>query len=145
MRAVPGLAFSIPTDAGFAVGLMSHETEKMGPLVWLAEPTFDDEPDLARVRAIEAWRWPLFFPLGAALRRKVASPIGVVPVPSALQELPLMRSDDGSGGWRQVKLGPRGATFVGSTNDRSLAIYQLVNDTALKEMIASSWRPELEW
>jgi hypothetical protein len=33
----------------------------------------------------------------------------------------------------------------GPTSDRSLPLYQIVNDTRLKEMIVSGWKPEQEW
>lgn len=33
----------------------------------------------------------------------------------------------------------------GVANDPSVAIYEVVNDTALKEMIVSNWRPANEW
>lgn len=67
----PGLAFSPVTDSGFAVDLYTRRIEAEGYVICMAEPTYDESPTLAQVRAIHRWRWPIFFPLGAALRRKL--------------------------------------------------------------------------
>ena len=78
-RPKPGFAWYIVCDAGFAVGLVSHYLPKWGHLVWMAEPVFDDEPTMEHVLAIRHWRWPVLFPLGAAVHRHIATRIGIVP------------------------------------------------------------------
>jgi len=83
-RPKPGFAWYIVCDAGFAVGLVSHYLPKWGHLVWMAEPVFDDEPTVEDVLAIRRWRWPVLFPLGAAVHRHIATRIGVVPIPARL-------------------------------------------------------------
>lgn len=91
------------------------------------------------------WRWPVFFPLGAALRRGLVEAIGVIPVPPALEPFPTMRSGNKQAGWNAVTETGGVPRRHGPTNDPSLPIYQIVNDTLLKEMIVSNWRPEDEW
>jgi hypothetical protein len=59
---------------------MTHDVPRMGSLVWIAEPTFDEEPTIEQVQQIDQWRWPVFFPLSSALRRSIVTPIGVVPI-----------------------------------------------------------------
>ncbi len=87
----------------------------------------------------------MFFPLGAAMRRKIVTPIGVIPIPVDLQQFPLMRSRNGRGGWTLVKFVDGSSQPGGVTTDPSLPRYSVVNDTQLKEMIVSGWRPEQDW
>ena len=144
-RAQPGLAFSLVCDLGFAVGLMTHRVERIGDLVWMAEPVFDEEPTVAEVEKIEDWRWPVHFPLGAALRRKIVSPIGIVAIPDQLKAYPVMRGGDKKLGWMAFTREDGVERLLGPAKDPSLPISQTVNDTALKEMLVSGWSPEQEW
>jgi hypothetical protein len=133
------------TDAGFAVGVMSYDVERIGSLIWMAEPVFDEEPTLDQVVHINRWRWPVFFPLSAALRRKIVTPIGPLSVPESLQSFPLMRSRNGRGGWNLVKFVNGASQPCGDASDPTTPIYSVVNDTRLREMIVSGWRPEDTW
>ncbi len=133
------------TDAGFAVGLMSYDVERIGSLIWMAEPVFEEEPTLDQVVEIDRWRWPVFFPLSAALRRKIVTPIGHLVLRESLQDFPLMRSRNGRGGWILVKFVKGASQPCGDASDPTIPIYSVVNDTRLKEMIVSGWRPEDTW
>ena len=117
--------------------------------MWMAEPVFDEEPTTEDVLAITRWRWPVLFPLGAAIHRRLATRIGAVPVPPRLQEMPVMRSGTAYPGqrtsWMALRLTESGSEQLGGTRDKSLPIFQIVNDTALKEMLVTGWRPEDEW
>lgn len=144
-RPAPGLAFSIVCDLGFAVGLVAHDIPKTGSLIWIAEPTFDEEPTLVQVRQISSWRWPVFFPVGAAMRRRIISPIGTLPVPAALREIPVMRSRDGRGGWTLVSFVEGASQPSGVGTDPAMPVFSVVNDTRLREMIVSGWSPIDEW
>ncbi len=66
-RSRPGFAFSIICDLGFAVGIVTHYVEKVGDLVWLAKPLFDEQPGIDQVKSISEWRWPVLFPVDAAV------------------------------------------------------------------------------
>jgi hypothetical protein len=144
-RVRPGLAFSLVCDLGFAVGLVTHQVPSLGDLVWLAEPTFEDEPDVEVAEAIRQWRWPVFFPTGAAVRRGLVTPVGVVEIPQELRSIPRMRGGNRRMGWREVRFVDGSEQVVGMTSDPSLPISQVVNDTRLKEMLVSDWRPEQDW
>jgi hypothetical protein len=145
-RLKPGLAFWLVYDLGFAVGLMTHHLPRTGHLVWIAEPIFDEEPTIEDVQRIDRWRWAILFPLGAAIHRKVVTPIGVLPIPPALESLPPMRSGNKKAGWRAFVFTDDGESRqLGPASDPSLQIYQIVNDTALKEMLVTGWRPEQDW
>lgn len=138
-RPKPGLAFSLVSDLGFAVGLVTHDGPRIGSLVWIAAPTFEEEPTVEVVQAIERWRWCVFFPLGAALHRKIVTPIGVVTIPRALEPFPLMRGGNKKRGWRMVQFVGSSTKPLGAATDPAAPIYQLVKDTRLKEMIVSGW------
>jgi hypothetical protein len=145
-RVRPGMAFSLVCDLGFAVGLVTHQIRRLGDLVWLAEPIFDEEPDLQSVMRIASWRWPILFPAGAALRRRLITPVGVIDLPQSLTSIPLMRSGNKRMGWREVRVVEDGSSKpLGATADPSLPIYQIVNDTRLREMLVSGWMPEQDW
>jgi len=144
-RLKPGLAFSLVCDLGFAVGLMTHHVERVGHLVWIAGRTFDDEPTLDDVARINSWRWPVFFPLETAIRRNLVTPIGEIPVPSALEAFPTLRSGNRKMGWIAFTEVNGVRRRLGPTSDPSVPIYKVVNDTRLKEMIVSGWLPAQEW
>jgi hypothetical protein len=146
-RLKPGLAFWIVCDQGFAVGLMTHHVERIGHLVWMAAPFYEQPPSIEAVRAVETWRWPVFFPLGAALHRKIVERLGQVDIPPRLHPMPTFRGSNGVGGWNRVIVddGGIGSKPVGPTEDRSLPIYSVVNDTRLKEMLVSGWMPRDRW
>jgi hypothetical protein len=139
------LAFFVISDAGFAVGVVTHVIPKLGSLIWIAKPTFEEEPGLDEVSSIHRWRWATFFPVDAAIRRKLITPIGEVAIPEGLRPFPPMRSGTKQQGWQMVSFHERGSQPLGPATDPSTPIYQVVNDTRLKEMIVSGWRPEDEW
>lgn len=62
VKIAPGFAFSLASDLGFAVCLVTHQVPRYGDLIWVTDPMFDDEPDVQAVEGIERWRWPVFFP-----------------------------------------------------------------------------------
>ena len=133
------------TDAGMLVGLATHDVPRIGSLVWIAAPTFDAEPTREQVENIRSWRWPILFPLNDAIRRKIVKPVATVPVPTHLLPFPTMRSGNRRIGWTAFTEVAGVHRQLGPTEDRSLPIYKVVNDTRLREMVASGWRPECEW
>jgi hypothetical protein len=77
-RPVAGFAFQMRTEVGLAVGVVSHDRPKIGSLVWIAKPLFVTAPSPHDVQEIREWRWPVFFPLAAALRRRLVEGVGLV-------------------------------------------------------------------
>lgn len=137
-------AFWIVCDLGFAVGLETHKHKRMGSLVWIAEPVFDEEPTLEDVAAIRRWRWCTFFPLGAALRRQLVSEIGYIDPPAELSLWPDLRGSRGPHNWYLLRNGDLDRA-IRKTEDKLLPPAYVVNDTRLKEMIVGGWSPAMMW
>lgn len=140
----PGVAFSIVTDRGFAIGLCSHRHERLGPLVWLAEGFWDDEPLVEDVATVSNWRWCVFFPLGSALRTRTVARIGRVDIPPALVPFPVLRSGQVGHAWYRSGNGEFRVPLV-ATDDRDLPIAMSVNEVRLKEMLITDWMPAQRW
>ncbi len=87
----------------------------------------------------------MFFPLGAAIRRNIVTPIDVIPIPNQLRPFPIMRGGNKKMGWVAFTQVGGVRQLLGPATDSSLPIAKVVNDTALKEMIVSGWKPEKEW
>jgi hypothetical protein len=144
-RVQPGYAFSIVCDLGFAIGLTTHVTKRRGSFVWMAAPVFDEEPAQEDVASINAWRWPVWLPLGSMARRKLVIPLGLVPIPPDLRPYPIMRGGLGHQ-WKRIAITEDGtAKILSGEPDPSLPINQIVNDVRLKEMVVSGWRSEDRW
>ena len=91
------------------------------------------------VGAIGSWRWPVWFFARRAIRRKVAVPIGFVPIPGSLREFPILRSSDRQIGWVAVAGLDVVAVNLAPTHDWQLPISKIVNDVILTEMVESNW------
>lgn len=142
----PGLAFSLVCDLGFAVGLVTHVVPGMTDLVWLADSVFEDPPDLADVASVAQWRWPIFFPARAAVRRKLVDTIGIVEIPAGLKQMPPMRGGGRQMGWREMSLEDGVYQMVpGGTAERSMPIASIVNLEALRQMLVEGWTPDWDW
>jgi len=70
----------------------------------------------------------------------------MVPVPGELSSMPTFRGGARSLGWKSVSYDEQGAERVlAQPVHPDQPISQIVNDTMLKEMIVSAWRPGLDW
>lgn len=142
----PGLVFTIVCDRGFALGIFTHKHDRLGHLIWLADEFWDEQPPLNAIAQVSRWRWCVFFPLGAAVRRRIVNPIGVVKVPEQLEHFPVLRQG-GFGGrlaWTLYENGDLDHS-VGLAKDPAIPIAMVVNDTRLKEMLVKNWKPSDEW
>lgn len=137
-----GVVFTMPTRVGYLVGIATDEVPRVGTLVWIATPTFDVEPTLAQVQSIVSWRWPTLFPLGAALRRKIVKRVGMLAIPQSIARFPVMRSGGGFLPWVAFARVNGEDVNLGQTQDKSLPIYQIVNDTSLREKVEAGWMPD---
>lgn len=92
-------------------------------------------------------RFIIFFPLNAAVNRKIFQVVGHEDVPDVAKDFPLFRSGtpdrngkvrnwwlwDGKNEWRVGQI---------TLEQHSLPIREIINDTALIYMIESGWTPE---
>lgn len=140
--AEPGLAFSMPTSVGYLLGLVTHATPRIGSLAWIATQTFSTPPTVETVEAVDSWRWPVYFLAATAIRRKLALRVGMVPIPQRLRAFPTLRGGAQAMGWVAFTYVDGDQRLLGRTIDSTLPIYQIVNDTALREMVETGWRPE---
>ena len=136
-----GVAFSMRCDLGFTVGLCTHRHARLGALIWIAHDVWDEFPTCDDVLTIDRWRWPVFFPLGTALRRHMADRICRIAIPPELAEFPRLRNGGNGQPWMEYRDGELGPT----TLDCDLPIAMIVNDTALKAMIVTAWMPVDRW
>jgi hypothetical protein len=139
-----GVAFALVCDRGFAVGLCTHRHAAMGHLVWMATPFFDELPTTDDVVSITSWRWPVFYPLGAALHRRMVIRIGRVEIPQSLRPFPAMRGGGGAQPWFEHRDGRLGGLGT-PTEDRNLPIKMIVNHEMMKEMLTTGWMPTDRW
>ena len=116
---------------------------ELGPLVWIAEGFWEEEPTADDV-ATAQWRWCVFFPLGVALRQRVVFPLGRTDIPAELARFPTMRGGSREQGWFLAQDG-NPADISKPTTDASLPPRILVTDVRLKEMLVSGWRPPDMW
>jgi hypothetical protein len=140
-----GLAFTMPTEVGHLVGIVTHAIPRLGSLVWIAEATFPTPPTAEDVAKIDSWRWPIFFLAATAVRRKLAARVGMVPVPPRLRAFPMLRGGASGMGWVAFTYVDGEERIFGRTTDRSLPVNHMVNPIALREMVETNWRPEDEF
>lgn len=143
-RPSPGLAFTIVCDNGFALGLYTHKDPKMGELVWIAEGFWTEEPTIDEI-ASATWAWCVFFPLATALKRRIVFPVGRASIPTALVEFPVMRAGSRQQGWFLVRGGDIDNCLSEAATDPVTPPRILVNDTRLRAMLVTGWRPEDLW
>lgn len=86
----------------------------------------------------------VFYPLGAALRRRTVERIGRATIPSDLIAFPVLRAGGPSQPWMEYRNGHLDGIGE-TTTDRNLPISMIVNHEMLKEMLVTDWRPAERW
>jgi hypothetical protein len=144
-----GDVFEIRTPAGTAYFQATRFDPSQGHLIRVLPGTFVARPDLTSLAAGGERFW-LYFPLGAAWRRKIVNRVSNEPIPPSARALPLMRSpgrvEHGRVASWAIMDGDTILRWVGALSDaeRDLSIAGLWNDTLLVERIASGWAPR-DW
>jgi hypothetical protein len=137
----------IPLTAGFGYAIVSHKHDKYGHLLRVFEGTWEYPLDRLEELLDRGEQFMCFFPLGAAVRRKIVSIAGNLPVPESMTAFPIFRSGlvntnrkvdnwflwDGEKSWRIGDLKPE---------QRKLPVRGIWNDTLLVDRIESGYRPE---
>ena len=142
-----GDIIEIPTSKGLAYAQYTHKLEHYGALLRVLDGFFESRPNQFNELAEKKHKFVIFFPLGAAIRRKIFLIVGHAEIPDNAKEFPLFRAGavgksgkvatwwlwDGKKEWMIGDL---------TLEQRHLPILGVVNDTALIQRIESGWTPE---
>ena len=131
----------------YAFGLVARYVSRHGSLISIATPTFASRPGLEEVAEVRARRGSVGFPTDAAIHQKIIEVIGQIEVSPTMQAIRVMRSKRPvSHQWLRNGFTDLGhSRLVGATEDRSLRIYETVNDTRLRKIIGIDCQPRNDW
>lgn len=145
-----GDVVEIETAQGFVYAHYTHKHEQYGALLRVFSIFHKTRPEIFDGMIQNEPTFMCFFPLGAAINRKICSIAGNVPVPESAQSFPIFRNGvadpstkkvatwwlwDGENEWR---------IGVITTEQRKLPILGVINDTLLVERIESGWTAETD-
>jgi hypothetical protein len=145
-----GDVVEIATAKGLAYAQCTHQHKQWGELLRILPGFFGARPSGFAELVTQREAFVVFFPLKAAVSRKLVSIVGNEQVPLEAQKFPLFRAAgfvDRSGRVREWWLwdGERSWQIGNLTDEqRRLPIQEVCNDTALKEMIEEGWTPETD-
>ena len=145
----PGDVFEIDTPIGKAYFQVTLFDPGQGHLIRVLPGGFETTPDLEALVSVTERFW-LYFPLGAAWRRKIVKRVSNEAIPEAARRRLLMRSPGHVEGGRVERWaivdGDRIVKWVPTLTDaeRNMQTSGTWNDTLLIERIASGWRPR-DW
>ena len=147
-RVIIGDIIEIPTTKGLAYAQYTHKDELMGALLRVLPNFYQVRlPDFQNIVS-EPTKFHIFFPLQAAVNRKIFEVVANVDLSEQEKTFPLFRaaghitregkvSDwwlwDGSGSWRVPHLTP---------DQQNLPIKEIWNDTLLVERLEQGWTPK---
>jgi hypothetical protein len=138
------------TTKGFAYALYTHRHSappKFGDLIRVFAGFHEHRPGPITAIATDNILFTTFFPLGAAVNRRIFEIVGRIDVPAALKPFPVFRNGtphpqtkrvgvwwlwDGSKEWRVGAL----------TQEQAYPLLGVLNDTLLIERIEKGWRAE---
>lgn len=142
-----GDVIEIPTAKGFAYAQFSHSHARYGALLRVLDGIFEVRPEDLNKVVNQQEIFMTFFPLQAAVDKKIFEVIGNFLVPEAAMKFPLFRTGvidpatgkvkvwwlwDGEKEWRVNDI---------TTEQRKLPLRGIWNDTLLIERIEQGWTP----
>lgn len=135
----------ISTARGKAYALFTHKETQWGALLRVYSGVHPDRPDDLSSLLSSPVQFVVFFPLQAAVNRGLVDIVGNFEVPKELEKAPRFRSAgavDRDGrvlDWYvEGAFGKQRVTKL-TDKQKKLPIRQVVNDTALIEMIEGGW------
>jgi hypothetical protein len=148
-----GDVVEIRTSKGLAYAIYTHrhlKPPKYGAVIRVFDRLYDVRPSEIGEIANNPVRFSTFFPLRAAVNRKLVEVVGNVPVPDDLRPFPIFRSGNPDSKTKKVKtwwledLEHDKTWQVGTLTpeQRKLPILGVWNDTYLIHRIEEGWRPE---
>jgi hypothetical protein len=145
-----GDVFEIATNKGLAYAQFVSKKERWGALIRVLPGIFDERPARVCELATEAEIFITFFPLQAAINKKIFSVVGNCHLPAWAGEFPLFRAAghiDRQGKVHNWLLwdGERSRPIDKlSTEQTRLPIRSVWNDTLLIERIEQGWTPQTD-
>ena len=145
-----GDVVEIPTRRGLAYVQYTHEVERWGSLLRVLPSFFPSRPDRFDQLVLQPHRFVTFFPLRAAVSRKIFEVVDNQPLSPEAQAFPLFRKAgfvdregkvhdwwlwDGNRQWQVGQLSPE---------QRRLPMLGVWNDTLLIARIEEEWLPETD-
>ncbi len=147
-RARIGDIIEVATKRGLAYAQLTHVHGEFGALLRVFRGFHESRPQHLSELIRHDTQFQAFFPLQAAVNRKIVTVVGNEPISDRLKEFPVFRSGlpdpgsrtvstwflwDGHRSWRVGKLSPA---------QRKMPIRGIINDTLLIERIESGWTAE---
>lgn len=145
-----GDVIEIKTERGLAYAQYTHHHKKYGSLIRVIKGFHEQRPsDLVELVNRESL-FQVFFPLRAAVSRKILPIIGSVDTPLTAKSFPIFRNGfinpstkkvtvwwlwDGENEWKVGEL---------TDEQRKYPILEIWNDTLLIERIEEGWMPEVD-
>lgn len=145
-----GDVVEIPTRRGLAYAQYTHRVERWGSLLRVLPSFCPSRPERFDQLVLQPQRFVTFFPLQAAVSRKIFEIVDNQPVPPEAQAFPLFRKAgfvdrqgkvhdwwlwDGNRQWQIGQLSPE---------QRRLPMLGVWNDTLLIARIEQEWLPETD-
>ena len=138
----------IGTPQGMAYAVLTHKHAQYGALIRVLGKIHEDRPSDASEILVHDVQFSCFFPLGAAVARKIVSVVGTVQLPAELATFPVFRTGvvdpatgkvrvwwfwDGTTEWAVGEL---------TTEQRQVPIRGVWNDALLVERLLAGWTAE---
>jgi hypothetical protein len=147
LRVKIGDIIEIPTSKGLAYAQYTHKHHQWGALIRVLDGIYKTRPSNFAELVKKQHRFVTFFPLGAAVNRKIFEVVGHAEVPEEAAKFPLFRAGNADKNWKVAvwwlwdgeKSWPVGQL---TPEEYKLPIQEIPNDTALVNEIEKGWTPE---
>ena len=145
-----GEIFELQTEKGLAYFQFIFEDKEMGHLIRILDGLFEKRPSNLNALIKTKERFLIYFPLGAALKRKLVVFIQKENLPEYLNTIPPMRRPGGRTkegkvlNWWIIEEKKEKLVENLTESQQKYSIQYIWNDTLLKERICSNWLPENE-
>lgn len=145
-----GDVIEISTKVGFAYAQYSHQHSMYGALIRVFKTKYPKRPDQLNQVLNDELQFSIFFPLKAAVDKKIVQVVANFELECTLQKFPLFRAGVIDPVSKKVKTwwlwDGKNETEVGtlSKEQRKFPIRGVWNDTLLIERIEAGWTPETD-
>ena len=158
-RVKVGDVIEIPTERGFAYAQYALRKEQWGALLRILPRFFEERPSDLCELVKQKEKFATFFPLQAAVNRKIFEVVTNCPVPDYALDFPLFRDDghidrqgkvhnwflwDGQRSWRVDKLTKEQARLLLGLSGMTRCLFRESNKTGLPKLIVEPLKVSLE-